>query len=63
MNHVLQMWATVHGLIALLAVGRLEVEFTPLRTIAETAINDVLARAPATPARRGRTQPPRQDPS
>jgi AcrR family transcriptional regulator len=62
-NHVLQMWATVHGLIALLAVGRLDVDVTQLRTMAETAINDVLARALATPAPRRRTQPPRQDPS
>jgi AcrR family transcriptional regulator len=54
-NHVLQMWATVHGLIALLAIGRLEVDVAHLRTLADTSINDVLGRALAKPAHRRRT--------
>lgn len=54
-NNVLQMWATVHGLIALLAVGRLEVDITQLRTVADNGIDDVLARAIATPAPRRRS--------
>jgi AcrR family transcriptional regulator len=60
-DHVLQMWATVHGLIALLAVGRLDVDIAQLRALADSAINDVLTRT--IPARRRRTRPPRQVPS
>jgi AcrR family transcriptional regulator len=62
-NHVLQMWATVHGLIALLAVGRLDVDVTQLRSFADTAIEDVLTRALTTPARRRRSQASQQDPT
>jgi AcrR family transcriptional regulator len=62
-NHVLQMWATVHGLIALLAVGRLEGDVSHLRSLADTAIDDVLARALTTRTRRRRSPTPEPDPS
>jgi AcrR family transcriptional regulator len=48
-EHVLQLWATAHGIIALLAVGRLDVDVIQLRTLADAAIDDVLARALPTP--------------
>jgi AcrR family transcriptional regulator len=57
-EHVLQLWATAHGLIALLAVGRLEVDIVQLRTLADAALDDVLTRAlPARPPAR-RSAPP-----
>jgi AcrR family transcriptional regulator len=62
-NHVLQMWATVHGLIALLAVGRLEGDVSHLRSLADTAIDDVLARALTTRPRRRRSATPEPGPS
>jgi AcrR family transcriptional regulator len=62
-EHVLQLWATAHGLIALLAVGRLDVDVVQLRRLADAALDDVLARAlpaqrrtrRAVPSKRGRS--------
>jgi len=57
-EHVLQLWATAHGLVALLAVGRLDVDVVQLRTLADAAIDDVLTRAlPAPPPARRRASP------
>jgi AcrR family transcriptional regulator len=56
-EHVLQLWATAHGLIALLAVGRLDVDVNQLRTLADAALDDVLARALLVPGPAGRVAP------
>lgn len=43
-RHVLQLWATTHGLIALAAVGRVLEDPEALHAIADDAITDVLGR-------------------
>ncbi len=43
-QHVLQLWATAHGLIALQVVGRVEVDSAGLHAILEDALTDCLAR-------------------
>jgi AcrR family transcriptional regulator len=51
-QHVLQLWATAHGLIALRVVGRVEVDRAALHALLDDALSDCLARvlpAPATP--------------
>ncbi|SBW22628.1 TetR/AcrR family transcriptional regulator [Protofrankia symbiont of Coriaria ruscifolia] len=49
-QHVLQLWATAHGLIALLAVGRVDVDSAALHALLEDALTDCLTRALPTPA-------------
>jgi AcrR family transcriptional regulator len=44
-GHVLRLWATAHGLIALLAVGRVDVDPARLHALLGAAVDDVLARA------------------
>ncbi|WP_100524852.1 TetR/AcrR family transcriptional regulator [Mycobacteroides abscessus] len=44
-QHVLQLWATAHGLIALLVVGRVNVDACGLHTLFEEALTDCLIRA------------------
>ena len=53
-RHVLQLWATAHGLIALQVVGRVDVDPDALHALLDDALTDCLARAlPApTPPRR-----------
>ena len=43
-QHVLQLWATAHGLIALQVVGRVEVDSDGLHALLEDALTDCLAR-------------------
>ena len=44
-EHVLQLWATAHGLIALQVVGRVDVDATALHALLDNALTDCLARA------------------
>ncbi|OBI16449.1 TetR/AcrR family transcriptional regulator [Mycobacterium sp. E2497] len=44
-QHVLQLWATAHGLIALLVVGRVDVDASELHALFEDALTDCLTRA------------------
>lgn len=44
-NHVLQLWATAHGLIALRVVGRVKVDRAALHALLDDALTDCLARA------------------
>ena len=44
-QHVLQLWATAHGLIALHIVGRVDVDPVALHTLLEGALTDCLTRA------------------
>ena len=44
-QHVLQLWATAHGLIALHVVGRIDVDPVALHTLLEGALTDCLTRA------------------
>ncbi|MER7693735.1 TetR/AcrR family transcriptional regulator [Streptomyces sp. NPDC097610] len=44
-QHVLQLWATAHGLIALLVVGRVSVDAERLHALLENALTDCLIRA------------------
>jgi len=55
MQHVLQLWATAHGLIALQVVGRVDVDPAALHTLLEDALTDCLARALPTTATTGPT--------
>lgn len=43
-RHVLQLWATAHGLIALLVVGRVNVDAAGLHALFEDALTDCLTR-------------------
>ncbi|MFE7978389.1 TetR/AcrR family transcriptional regulator [Streptomyces shenzhenensis] len=43
-RHVLQLWATAHGLIALLVVGRVVVDADGLHALLEDALTDCLTR-------------------
>ena len=54
--HVLQLWATAHGLIALLVVGRVEVDTVGLHALYEDALTDCLIRV--LPGPKGPGQPP-----
>jgi AcrR family transcriptional regulator len=49
-EHVLQLWATAHGLIALQVVGRVDVDAAALHALFDNALTDCLVRALA-PAR------------
>jgi AcrR family transcriptional regulator len=49
-KHVLQLWATAHGLIALRVVGRVDVDGAALHALLDDALTDCLARALAAPA-------------
>jgi AcrR family transcriptional regulator len=44
-EHVLQLWATAHGLLALHVVGRVDVDAAALHALLDNAITDCLARA------------------
>jgi AcrR family transcriptional regulator len=44
-QHVLQLWATAHGLIALRVVGRVGVDSAGLHTLLDDALTDCLTRA------------------
>jgi hypothetical protein len=52
-EHVIQLWATAHGLVALLAVGRVDVDPASLHGLLDTAVNDVLSRTLPGSDRRG----------
>jgi AcrR family transcriptional regulator len=53
-QHVLQLWATAHGLVALQIVGRVDVEPAALHALLEDALTDCLTRAlPETTRRTG----------
>jgi AcrR family transcriptional regulator len=54
-QHVLQLWATAHGLIALQVVGRVDVDPAGLHALLEDALTDCLTRALPGPTRLGRT--------
>jgi AcrR family transcriptional regulator len=54
-QHVLQLWATAHGLIALQAVGRVDVDSAVLHSLLEDALTDCLSRALPTTTTPGRT--------
>jgi AcrR family transcriptional regulator len=41
-RHVVRLWATAHGLVALLGVGRLEPETARLHALLDDALDDVL---------------------
>ena len=60
-QHVLQFWATAHGLIALQVVGRVDVDPATLHTLLDDALTDCLARALPTPRRAGLTTRSRKD--
>ncbi|MGF7237195.1 MAG: hypothetical protein ACQSGP_22895 [Frankia sp.] len=48
-QHVLQLWATAHGLIALRVVGRVQVDSAALHALLDNALTDCLTRALPTP--------------
>jgi AcrR family transcriptional regulator len=52
-QHVLQLWATAHGLIALQVVGRLDVDPAALHTLLDDALTDCLTRVLPQPHERG----------
>jgi AcrR family transcriptional regulator len=54
-QHVLQLWATAHGLIALQVVGRVDADPAALHALLEDALTDCLTRALPTPTRTGPT--------
>ncbi|MFT4041816.1 MAG: TetR/AcrR family transcriptional regulator, partial [Gordonia sp. (in: high G+C Gram-positive bacteria)] len=41
-RHVLQLWATAHGLIALMVVGRVDADVTALHAVFDNAVTDCL---------------------
>jgi hypothetical protein len=53
-QHVLQLWATAHGLIALQIVGRVDVDPAALHALLEDALTDCLTRALPTTTATGR---------
>jgi AcrR family transcriptional regulator len=57
-QHVLQLWATAHGLIALRVVGRVDVDPTALHALLDDALTDCLARALPAPLPSRRTAGP-----
>jgi AcrR family transcriptional regulator len=52
-QHVLQLWATAHGLIALLVVGRVAVDVDGLHALFEDALTDCLTRVLPRPKQPG----------
>jgi AcrR family transcriptional regulator len=54
-RHVLQLWATAHGLIALRVVGRVDADAFVLHALLEDALTDCLTRALPRPAASRRT--------
>jgi AcrR family transcriptional regulator len=54
-RHVLQLWATAHGLIALQVVGRVGVDPAGLHALFEDALTDCLTRALPGPTSQGTT--------
>ncbi len=54
-QHVLQLWATAHGLIALQVVGRVDVDAAALHALLDDAFTDCLVRALAPDRSTGRT--------
>jgi AcrR family transcriptional regulator len=50
-RHVLQLWATAHGLVALRVVGRVDADPAALHALLDDALTDCLARAVPAPAR------------
>jgi AcrR family transcriptional regulator len=52
-QHVLQLWATAHGLIALQVVGRVDVDVDGLHALFDDALTDCLTRVLPGPTRRG----------
>jgi AcrR family transcriptional regulator len=50
-RHVLQLWATAHGLIALQVVGRVDPDPAGLHALLEDALTDCLTRALSPPTR------------
>ena len=54
-QHVLQLWATAHGLIALQVIGRVGVDPAGLHALFEDALTDCLTRALPGPTPLGRT--------
>ena len=56
--HVLQLWATAHGLIALQVVGRVDPDPAGLHALFEDALTDCLTRALSPPTRLVRTPDP-----
>jgi AcrR family transcriptional regulator len=54
-QHVLQLWATAHGLIALQVVGRVDPDPAGLHALFEDALTDCLTRVLPEPTRPGRT--------
>jgi AcrR family transcriptional regulator len=57
-QHVLQLWATAHGLIALRVVGRVDVDPAALHALLDDALTDCLARALPAPVPSRRTAGP-----
>ena len=55
-QHVLQLWATAHGLIALQVVGRVDVDPAALHALLDDALTDCLTRV--LPGSKGPGQPP-----
>ncbi|WP_329475038.1 TetR/AcrR family transcriptional regulator [Kribbella sp. NBC_01510] len=53
-RHVLQLWATAHGLIALRVVGRVDVDPDALHALLDDALTDCLTRALPAPTPRRR---------
>ena len=53
-RHVLRLWATAHGLIALRVVGRVDVDVDGLHALYEDALTDCLARVLPGPEGSGR---------
>jgi AcrR family transcriptional regulator len=49
-RHVLQLWATAHGLVALRVVGRVDADPAALHALLDDALTDCLARALPVPA-------------
>jgi AcrR family transcriptional regulator len=61
-RHVLQLWATAHGLIALQVVGRVDVDPAALHALLDDALTDCLARAlPAPTPRRSAARSTRKN--
>ncbi len=54
-QHVLQLWATAHGLIALLVVGRVDIDVDGLHALLEEALTDCLTRVLPGPQQGGST--------
>ena len=63
-RHVLQLWATAHGLIALRVVGRVDVDPDGLHALLDDALTDCLTRAlPAPTPRRRAARSTKEEPA